>query len=240
MADLLNPPDGVGNIPATEMPAGVLFDMDGTLIDSEPLWMAAETALVASFGGIWTHDDGVAMVGLSLPKSAKIMREKAKLPISEDEILSYLLGSVTNAARANMPWRPGAEKLLSDLKAAGVPCALVTASYRSFADIVMKAANGALTAVVPGDEVTHGKPDPESYLTAARKIGVPVTQCVAIEDSETGVTSALASGARTIGIPAVMPLAPRPGLSRFDSLTDLNLAILARIAKGEVIDRSDG
>jgi HAD superfamily hydrolase (TIGR01509 family) len=216
--------------------AGVLFDMDGTLIDSEPLWMAAEMELVSRFGGIWTHDDAVALVGNSLPETAAIMRTKARLPLGDTAILDFLLTSVTNAARAQMPWRPGALDLLEELRAASVPCVLVTASYRVFADVVMAAAPGALTALVAGDEVTHGKPHPESYLHAAVKIGAAPQDCVAIEDSPSGIAAALASGARTVGIPCVVPVLARPGLSRASSLADLNLGVLTRIVQGEVVD----
>ena len=218
------------------LPSGVLLDMDGTLIDSEPYWIAEEQALVASFGGIWTHDDGLALVGNSLPVSAQIIRERTGIPLHDDEILDRLLAGVVARTRAHVPWRPGAQQLLARLVAAGVPTALVTASYRIFADTVMEAAAGALTVLVPGDEVTKGKPAPQPFLLAAEKLGVAPGDCVAIEDSPPGITSALASGARTIGVPCVLPVPPRPGLSRLASLEQLDLPMLSRIAAGDVVD----
>jgi HAD superfamily hydrolase (TIGR01509 family) len=218
------------------VPAGVLLDMDGTLIDSEPYWIAEEQALVASFGKIWTHEDGLTLIGNSLPVSAQIIRERTGIPLADDEILHRILAGVVARTRAHVPWRPGAELLLSRLHDAGIPTALVTASYRVFASVVMEAAGGALTVMVPGDEVTRAKPDSEPYLLAAAKLGVTADRCVAIEDSPPGIASALASGAKTIGVPCVLPVPPQPGLSRVASLADLDLGLLGRIANGEVVD----
>jgi len=210
--------------------------MDGTLIDSEPYWIAEEQALVASFGGVWTHDDGLTLVGNSLPDSAKIIRERTGIPLSDNEILDRLLAGVVARTKDHVPWRPGAEQLLTSLHDANVPTALVTASYRIFAEVVMDAAQGALTVLVPGDEVKQGKPHPEPYLLAAEKLGAKPTECIAIEDSPPGISSALASGAHTIGVPCVLPVPPRPGLSRAASLADLDLAMLRRIVAGETVD----
>jgi len=217
-------------------PAGILLDMDGTLIDSEPYWIAEEQALVASYGGVWSHDDALALVGNSLPYSAQIMRERANLPLSNEQILAQLLTGVTARARAHVPWRPGAQVFLAELQQAGIPTALVTASYRVFADVIMQAASGALTVLVAGDEVTRGKPDPQPYLLAAEKLGVNPSDCIAIEDSKPGLAAAIASGAKTIGVPCMVPIEPQPGLSRVKSLADLHLPTLNRIIQGKVID----
>ena len=219
-----------------QTPAGVLLDMDGTMIDSEPYWIAEEQALVASFGKIWTHDDGLALVGNSLPVSAQIIRERTGIPLTDDEILDRLLAGVVARTREHVPWRPGALQLLELLRVAGIPTALVTASYRVFADVTMAAANGALTVLVAGDEVTRGKPDPEPFELAAQKLGVKPENCIAIEDSPSGLTSALAAGAETIGVPCVLPIPPRPGLSRLNSLAEIDLPLLSRIITGEVVD----
>lgn len=214
--------------------AGVLFDMDGTVIDSEPYWIAAEQELVAIFGREWTDDQAKSLVGNSLVDSAIILQD-AGVTWSVDDILDFLLERVVAQVKRRMPWRPGAQRLLAELKAAGIPYALVTASYRRFAELV--AAAGQFDALVPGDEVTDGKPHPESYLLAAQKLGVDVTNCVAIEDSVPGIASALASGAHTIGVPCMVPIPPQPGLSRLASLNDLNLHLLSVIAAGNQIDQ---
>ncbi len=219
----------------TALPAAVLWDMDGTLVDTEPYWIAAEHELVAAHGGTWSHEQALQLVGNSLLASARILQE-AGVRLEPDEIVDYLLDRVVDAVRRHVPWRPGARELLAAIAEAGVPCALVTMSYRRFAAEVVAHTDGALRVVVTGDDVVNGKPHPESYLTAAQKLGVRVEDCVAIEDSPTGITSALASGARTLGVEAVVPIEPRPGLSRAGSLERVTLRHLAQMRAGHVLD----
>jgi HAD superfamily hydrolase (TIGR01509 family) len=151
-------------------------------------------------------------------------------------IVDWLLDRVVAATMERVPWQPGAFELLRALAAAGVPSALVTASYRRFADVVVSAADGLLVASVAGDEVTNGKPDPEAFVKAARLLGVAPSKCVAIEDSPPGIAAAMASGARVLGAEAMVPLPDIPGLSRTTSLTAVGLEQIARIASGEVLD----
>jgi HAD superfamily hydrolase (TIGR01509 family) len=221
------------------LPDAVLWDMDGTLIDTEPYWMAAETELVEAHGGRWGHEQGLALVGQPLLVSAHILRDHG-VDLPAERIVDVLIGRVIEQVGRHVPWQPGARELLTALGEAGVPCALVTMSYRSLADAFLAAAPaGAFAAVVTGDVVTHGKPHPEAYLTAAADLGVDPARCVAVEDSPAGIGSAMAAGARTIGVEAMLPVDPRPGLSRVASLADLELADLARIAGGAVLDLID-
>ena len=209
-ADSRDAADGL----APDLPAAVLWDMDGTLIDTEPYWMAAETELVEAHGGSWSHEQGLAMVGQPLPVSAALLRDHG-VDLSVDEIVEFLLGRVVDEVTQHVPWQPGALELLTALAAAGVPCALVTMSYRRLAEKFAAAAPaGIFRTIVTGDEVTHGKPHPEAYLTAAQRLGVDPGRCVAVEDSPSGIGSALAAGARTIGVEVMLPVAPAPGLSR--------------------------
>jgi HAD superfamily hydrolase (TIGR01509 family) len=218
------------------LPAAVLWDMDGTLIDTEPYWMAAETELVEAHGGTWRHEDALQMIGSPLLPAAEVLRGRG-VDLPAEQIVDYLIGRVAEEVEREVPWQPGARELLTALAAAGVPCALVTMSYRRLADVLVAAAPaGVFGVVVAGDDVTHGKPHPEAYLTAARLLGVDVQDCVAVEDSPTGIASALASGARTVGVEAMLPVAPAPGLSRVTSLADLDLVDLARVAEGSVLD----
>ena len=217
-------------------PAAVLWDMDGTLIDSEPYWIRAETELAARFGIEWTHDDGLALVGNPLTVSALAMIDRG-VDLAPEDVISYLLGRVTAQVRQDVPWNADARALLDAVVTAGIPCALVTMSYSMLADAFVSRAPDAFAVVVTGDQVTHGKPHPEPYLTAAARLGVDITQCVAIEDSPAGVGSAYTSGAATIGVRRLTPLEPRPGLSRVRSLEGLDVAALSRIAGGEMIDQ---
>nr|WP_290438822.1 HAD family phosphatase [Cellulosimicrobium cellulans] len=223
--------------PPAGLPAAVLWDMDGTLVDTEPYWMAAEHELVEAHGGTWTHEDAMLLVGNPLLTSARILRERGGVDLPEPEIVRFLIGRVIDQVRVEVPWRPGARELLVALREAGVPCALVTMSYRELAEPVVELApDGAFQVLVCGDEVEHGKPHPEPYLTAAERLGVDVTRCVALEDSPTGIASARAARAATIGVEAVVPVEPAPGLSRASSLEHVDLALLARVVGGEQVD----
>lgn len=218
------------------MPEAALWDMDGTLVDTEPYWIEAEQELVAAHGGTWTHEDALGCVGQPLLTSAGLLAA-AGVPWEPEKIVDHLQERVVAQVRARTPWRPGALRLLADLAAAGVPCALVTMSYRDLADPVVAATPpGSFAAVVTGEQVTRGKPHPEPYLLGAERLGVDVTACVAIEDSHVGIASALASGAATLGVEAVLPVAARPGLSRAASLEQVDLDLLARLRAGEVVD----
>ena len=217
-------------------PAAVLWDMDGTLIDSEPYWIAAEIELCAKFGVSWTKEDGLRQVGNALVKTATELRERGvNMPL--DTITEHLTGRVTMQVLERAPWQQDAFDLLNAVLAAGIPCALVTMSYRQLADALLARVPEAFAAVVTGDEVTNGKPDPEAYLLAAKRLGVEITNCVAFEDSPAGVGSALASGARTVGIRRHVPLKSQPELSRVRSLKKITVADIRDIAQGTVIDQ---
>ncbi|MGC4173749.1 HAD family hydrolase [Demequina sp.] len=218
------------------LPAAVLWDMDGTLIDSEPYWIAAETELCTKFGVPWTHQDGLSLVGNSLEYSAGILRERGVLMESHD-IIDHLIGRVTMQVRERAPWQQDAFDLLNDVLAAGIPCALVTMSYKQLADALLARVPEAFAVVVTGDEVAKGKPDPEAFLLAASRLGVDIHECVAFEDSISGVASALASAARTVGVQRLIPVEPQAGLSRVASLEGLTVADIREIAAGKVIDQ---
>jgi len=220
----------------TRAPAAVLWDMDGTLIDSEPYWIAAETELCAKFGVGWSHDDGLALVGNSLEFSAGVLRERGVLmPI--ESIIEHLTSRVTIQVRERAPWQRDAFELLTAVLAAGIPCALVTMSYRQLADALLARVPEAFAVVVTGDEVENGKPHPEAYLLAAKRLGVEIAHCVAVEDSPAGIGSALASGARTIGVERIVPVPAQPGLSRVASFDGFTVDDIRRVAAGEVIDQ---
>lgn len=210
--------------------------MDGTLVDTEPAWMQAEADLVTEHGLTWTAQDAARMIGLPLLEAAQVLIAHG-VDAPAEAVVERLLGQVVAHVRAHVPWQPGALELLTALAGAGVPCALVTMSYRALTDAVLASApEGAFAVVVPGDEVTFGKPHPEPYLSAAARLGVDVRACVALEDSPPGIGSALASGARTIGIRHIVDVPARPGLSRVDTLEHVDLDVLARVVAGETID----
>ena len=187
--------------------------MDGTLVDTEPYWMAAESELVASFGGTWTDEDAVQLVGSGLWHSARILQSHG-VDLSEDEIIERMTTRVLEQVGERVPWRPGSRELLRELTDLGVPCALVTMSVRRMATGIADALGfDAFAAVVAGDDVTHSKPHPEPYLLGAAALGVDPADCVAIEDSAPGIASAVAAGTVVIGVPLHVTV---PAESTFD------------------------
>ncbi len=174
--------------------------MDGTLIDSEPYWIAAETDLVARHGGTWTAEQAHQCIGKALPVSAALVRD-AGVDMPVDEIVDVLTAAVTDRIiTSGVPFRPGARELLWELREAGIRTALVTMSMRRMARTVVERIDfPAFDLVIGGDDVDEPKPAPEPYLKAAASLGIDISDAVAIEDSGTGVASAVASGAVTIG-----------------------------------------
>lgn len=204
-------------------PAAVLWDMDGTLVDTEPYWLAAETELVHAWGGQWTLQDGLGLVGSSLTNSSRVIQSRG-VELEADEIVQLLTDRVLEQLDHTVPWRPGSHEMLMAVRDAGIPTALVTMSIRRMADqIAASAGFPAFDVVVAGDEVTNGKPDPEAYLRAATALGVEITDCLAIEDSEFGVAAAVASGATTLALPLHVPLPESPSYARWESLEGRSL-----------------
>lgn len=192
------------------VPAAVLWDMDGTIVDTEPYWLLAEAELVTAWGGVWTHADGLQLVGKGLRDSAEVLRAHGvELPVQE--IVDTLTDRVLVEIERHIPWRPGARELLAELREAGIPAALVTMSIRRMAERVATAleaelGGAAFTVIVAGDDVAEAKPHPEPYLRAAELLQVAIEECVAIEDSEPGVASAVASGATVLAVPFHVPI----------------------------------
>ena len=191
------------------LPAAVLWDMDGTLVDTEPYWIATETELVEAHGGTWSHAQALDLVGNELIVSATMLRDGSGIDLDPEVIVERLLDGVVERVERSVPWRPGARELLGELKEAGMPCGLVTMSYQRFVAPVLAALpEGSFDVVVTGDQVEFGKPHPQPYLEAARQLGVRPEDCVAIEDSNTGARSAEAAGCLVLVVENHVPVAP--------------------------------
>jgi len=201
------------------LPAAVLWDMDGTIVDTEPYWMRAETELVAEFGGVWSHDDGMLLVGSGLWNSAAILQSRG-VDLTPDAIVARLTDRVSEQlAQHGVPWRPGSRELLQALKAAGVPTALVTMSVERMARQIIDLIDfAAFDVVVAGDMVDNSKPHPDPYLVAADRLGVDPAHCIAIEDSVPGAASAVAAGTITIAVPHQIDLPESVFYTRWPTL----------------------
>ncbi len=203
------------------LPAAVLWDMDGTLVDTEPFWFAAEGDLVRAHGGTWTQEQAEDLVGSNLTTTAGVLRS-AGVDLSDDEIIDRLVGAVVAETVRAVPWRPGARELLVRLRRAQVRCALVTSSYAPLALPVVNALpKDTFGAVVTGDVVRQGKPHPEPYLSAATMLGVRIEDCVAIEDSDNGARSAEAAGAKVLVVENHVRVARGPLRTHLTTLADV-------------------
>jgi HAD superfamily hydrolase (TIGR01509 family) len=217
----------VGETPGVANIEALLIDMDGTIVDSEPYWIETEHQLVEEFGGTWDAEDAHSLVGFDLLDAAEVLRDRGGVDLEPPQLVERLLDGVVAKCRTDLPWRPGARSLLIEAREAGLPCVLVTMSWRRFADVVLsEVPEGVFAGSITGDEVANGKPSPDPYLAAAALVGFDPSQCLAIEDSPTGVASAMAAGCRTIAVPHVVPVQPRPGLVIIDSLDGYRLADL--------------
>jgi HAD superfamily hydrolase (TIGR01509 family) len=203
-------------------PAAVLWDMDGTLVETEPYWIESEFELVEEHGGTWSHEHALNLVGNDLLVSGRYIREHAGIDVEPSQIVEELLDKVVERIERAVPWRPGAVELLADLRANDVRCALVTMSYRRFvAPVLAGLPEGTFEVVVTGDAVTQGKPHPEPYEKAAAFLGVDPADTIAIEDSNTGARSAEAAGCRVVVVPNHVPVLPGESRVLVDSLAGL-------------------
>ena len=202
--------------------------MDGTIVDSEEYWIVAELELVNLFGGTWTHEDGLALVGNGLPQTAAKLQEHG-VKLSIDEIIQALTNRVLEQIEVAVPWRPGAVELIHQFQAEGIPQALVTMSIERMARRVAAVIPGTpLTEVVAGDNVLKTKPDPEAYLLAAERLEVDISHCVAFEDSPSGCRSAHSAGAVTVGVTNLVSLDGIP--------TDVTLDTLVGVSASQIFD----
>lgn len=199
------------------VPEAVLWDMDGTLVRTEELWMAAESQTMESFGGHWDAQDQAVAVGGPFDRVTVYMAKRVGVDV---DVLSERLNRTIEqlVAAEHVPWMPGARELHEELAAAGVPQALVSNSWRELMTAALADLQTSFDVVIGGDEVERSKPDPLPYLTACARLGVRPERCVVIEDSATGVAAGLAAGAAVLGVPHVGELNPHPRLTVTHSL----------------------
>ncbi|WP_106124874.1 HAD family hydrolase [Pseudosporangium ferrugineum] len=209
----------------------MLFDMDGTLVDSEKVWDVALHELAAHAGGTLSESARLAMIGSSMATSMRILREDLGQPDRDEPAdVEWLERRVEELFAEGLVWRPGAMELLRAVRAAGLPTALVTSTGRRLVEVALETLGREnFDVVVCGDEVSAPKPDPAPYRRAAELLGVPVDECVAIEDSPTGMASAVASGAAVLAVPAELELPPTDGVHLRDTLVGVDPAYLATV-----------
>ncbi|MFF3713841.1 HAD-IA family hydrolase [Streptomyces phaeochromogenes] len=216
--------------PATDTPRrpqqplqAVLFDMDGTLVDTERLWWEAVEHVAAGLGRSLTEADEEDVLGRPVEHTAEMLSRATGAPFAE--VAADLHREFADRVRSGVVARPGALRLLDALAADGVPTALVTASPRAIADLVVEGLGaGRFAVTVTADDTPRTKPAPDPYLAACRALGVEPASCVAVEDTRTGVSSAEAAGCAVLAVPSLAPIAAAPGRTVRESLEDVTPA----------------
>ncbi len=214
--------------PTTGRLAAVTFDMDGLLVDSEPLWFQAESAVMSRLGADWAPDDQHALVGGSLESTVEYLIAKAAEPADPAVVGRWLVETMVDLVSTRpLTVLPGTAELIREVQAAGLPHALVTSSVPAVVDAVLGRLDVRFDVIISAADVTATKPDPEGYLLAAAKLGVDPRRCVALEDSPNGVAAAEAAGFRVVAVPSVVPVPARPGRVVLDTLAGVTVAELS-------------
>lgn len=184
------------------MPAAVIFDLDGVLIDSEVVWNDARRQLVRVSGGSWSDDAQRAMMGMSSAEWSRYIAEQLRVPLSAEAISAAVVGSVRRRYTEQLPLLPGARAAVIAL-AARWPLAIASSANREIIALVLELARLAecFQVVVSSEEVPHGKPAPDVYLEAARRLTLEPAGCAVVEDSSNGIRAALAAAMKVIAIP---------------------------------------
>jgi HAD superfamily hydrolase (TIGR01509 family) len=215
-------------------PAAVIFDLDGVLIDSETAWNDARRELVLESGGSWRDDAQRAMMGMSSLEWSRYMHEQLGVPMSAEAISAEVVKRLARLYRERLPLLPGAREAVSSL-APRWPLAIASSANRSIIALVLELAalSDCFQATVSSEEVAHGKPAPDVYLEAARRISCEPASCAAVEDSANGLRAAAAAGMAVIAIPNRDFLPDAAALASADvvleSIESLDPGVVARL-----------
>jgi HAD superfamily hydrolase (TIGR01509 family) len=213
--------------PSSGGPQAVLFDMDGVLVDSEPLWFRAETTVMARLGGSWGEGDQHALLGGSMDATVAYLLKRGTRPVEPAVVENWLTELMAELlADGPLPVMPGARELVTEVCAAGLPYGLVTSSERVIMDVVLARFEPPFPVTVCADDVARCKPDPEGYLLAAERLSVNPRACMVIEDSRNGVAAAESAGCLVVAVPGAVPIPPAAGRVVVSSLAGVGLAWL--------------
>jgi HAD superfamily hydrolase (TIGR01509 family) len=191
---------------------GVLFDMDGTLVDSERLWTVSMDRVAVHLGGVVSPETRAAMIGMPVPESVALLLDEFGSDHTVEDTTALLLGITAEIFAHDLLWQPGAEELIDATRAAGLRTALVTNSPRKLVDVALGLLGShRFDVTVCGDDVQVGKPDPEAYRTAIDQLGLTAAECLAVEDSPSGTQAAVSAGIPVLVVPSEVPVPEGPG-----------------------------
>ncbi|MBP3222344.1 MAG: HAD family phosphatase [Actinomycetaceae bacterium] len=213
------------------LPEAVLFDLDGTLAQTEQAWFQAELAVLKPFGVTWTAGIAEKYIGASLCQSSQSIVDEYSLPMTAHVFTENLVDNVEKILlRQGVQWMPGAYELLLSLARSSVRVGLVTASWKKIADVIVaNAPHNVFSAVVTGDACVQEKPHPYPYLKAADILDVSPEKCCVIEDSSTGLRSAIHAGMHVISVPCVASVPSYEGVHHVRSLSEVSMEFLSQV-----------
>ncbi|GFN10153.1 HAD-IA family hydrolase [Streptomyces microflavus] len=204
------------------LPRAVLLDMDGTLVDTEPLWLDAAREVAAAHGHTLTDEEGAGVLGRTCADTAVHLAALCPRAVDDRILESALEDTFLAAVEAGIELRPGARDLLDLLADGNIPAALVSASPRRVVDAVLKTLGAeAFRTTVADGETDRSKPHPDPYLEAAARLRLPPGACLVVEDSPTGTAAAEEAGCRVVAVPSATPIPAAPGRRVLESLTSL-------------------
>lgn len=215
----------------------VVLDLDGVLLDSEPLWDRARREVTSQHGGQWLDGATAAMQGMSAPEWARYLHQVLGVKLAEDEIINQVVEKLLARYRLGLPLLPGAIEAVERVGARW-PLGLASSSNRIVIDAVLAIAGleHVFAVTVSSEEVPRGKPAPDVYLEAARRLGCSPSHCVAVEDSANGIRAAIAGGLTVVAVPNGDDRPPADVLALaavvIDNLNDLSVSRLEGLAAG--------
>ena len=208
--------------------SAVFFDMDGLLVDSEPLWLISETQMMAEYGYEWLESDQAACLGGPLDRVGNYMSGLIDGERDGNSLTLEIIDRMVDKFKGDLPFMPGAIELINDLRLHQIELTLVSASPRSLVDAVLNNFEvNPFVRSISSNDVKVSKPDPEGYLLAATSGGHDISNSLVLEDSLTGVTAAKASGAWVLAVPHLVPIEKHGRVDVTDSLTKWSYEKLA-------------